>query len=52
MDYVGCWRMDYVACWRMGHGGHHPTIHGDHRPTSVALFYEKSLHQNGIGSMI
>ena len=40
------------GCGRMGHGGHHPTIRGGHHPTSVALFYEKSLHQNGIGSMI
>ena len=40
------------GCGRMGHGGHHPTIRGDHHPTYEAPYYEKSLHQNGIGSMI
>ena len=31
-----------ITFGRMGRRGHHPT--------SEALFYEKSLHQNGIGS--
>ena len=34
----------------MGHGGHHPTKHGGHHPTYETPYYEKSLHQNGIGS--
>lgn len=40
------------GCGRMGRGGHHPTKHGGHHPTYEAPYYEKSLHQNGIGSMI
>ena len=46
------WFNPVITFGRMGRGGHHPTIRGGHHPTSVALFYEKSLHQNGIGSMI